>query len=90
MISKIKSLLREGARVQKELNRWYIDHNVSDSEAEINEEDLMLSMTLKRKLEKLQAKMEMLENPVIRYACVEFFLNIQIPTFFFLFFSSSI
>ncbi|KAG8190524.1 hypothetical protein JTE90_004099 [Oedothorax gibbosus] len=66
MISKIKSLLKEGARVQKELHKWYRDHNVSDSEAEINEEDFMHSMSLKRKLEKLQAKMEMLENPVIR------------------------
>ncbi|KAF8795080.1 SHC SH2 domain-binding protein 1 like protein [Argiope bruennichi] len=40
--------------------------HVSDSEAEINEDDLMHSLTLRKKLEKLQAKMEMLENPVIR------------------------
>lgn len=72
MISKIKSLIREGARVQKELSQWYLDQNVSDSEAEINEEELMHSMTLKRKLEKLQAKMEMLENPVIRYQFLSF------------------
>ncbi|GFW36970.1 SHC SH2 domain-binding protein 1 homolog A [Trichonephila clavipes] len=66
MISKIKSVLKEGSRINKELENLYSDMHVSDSEAEINEEDLMHSVALRKKLGKLQAKMEMLENPVIR------------------------
>ncbi|GFT29903.1 SHC SH2 domain-binding protein 1 [Nephila pilipes] len=66
MISKIKSVLKEGFRIYKELENLYSDMHVSDSEAEINEEDLMHSVALRKKLGKLQAKMEMLENPIIR------------------------
>lgn len=41
--------------------------NVSDSETEINEDDVIQSMSLRTKLNELKAKMEILENPVIRY-----------------------
>lgn len=66
MITKIKSILKQGWKVLKELNALYMDMNVSDSEAEINEDDLLQSMTLRTKLHELRAKMEILENPVIR------------------------
>lgn len=66
IITKITSILKHGWRIQRELNTLYSDMNVSDSEAEINEDDLLQSMTLRTKVSELQAKMEILENPTIR------------------------
>lgn len=67
MISKIKCILKQGWSVLSELNQLYTDMNASDSETEINEDDVIQSMSLRAKLNELKAKMEILENPVIRY-----------------------
>lgn len=67
MISKIKCILKQGWGALSELNKLYTDMNVSDSETEINEDDVIQSMSLRTKLNELRAKMEILENPVIRY-----------------------
>ena len=66
MISKIKCILKQGWNVLSELNKLYTDMNASDSETEINEDDVIQSMSLRTKLHELKAKMEILENPVIR------------------------
>lgn len=67
MISKIKCILKQGWSVLSELNKLYTDMDASDSETEINEDDVIQSMSLRTKLNELKAKMEILENPVIRY-----------------------
>lgn len=66
MISKIKSVLQEGWKKSIELNALFEEMNVCDSDAEINEDDVLKSVGLKTKLGVLQTKMEILENPVIR------------------------
>ncbi|KFM67016.1 hypothetical protein X975_07440, partial [Stegodyphus mimosarum] len=66
MTAKINSILKEGWRILDELKSLYTDMNISDSEAEINEEDLLQSMSLRAKLSEFQQKMEIIENPILR------------------------
>ncbi|XP_054706841.1 SHC SH2 domain-binding protein 1-like [Uloborus diversus] len=66
VITKIQLILKEGWKIYKDLDALYTEMNISDSEAEINDDDLMHSMSLRTRLGELQAKLEMLENPIIR------------------------
>lgn len=66
MITRIREVLKEGWDAVTELKKLYVEMNVSDSEAELNDDDVLQSLVLRKKLDEVQREMELLENPVIR------------------------
>ncbi|XP_067142694.1 SHC SH2 domain-binding protein 1 homolog A [Centruroides vittatus] len=66
VIESANEILTEGFEIKQELERLRNNMNVSDSESELREEDVVETLQLQTKFEELQKKMEMLENPIIR------------------------
>ncbi|XP_076322217.1 SHC binding and spindle associated nessun dorma isoform X2 [Tachypleus tridentatus] len=64
--TKAAAILKEAWEVKEKLENLHCEMNVSDSETELTEEDVLRSMELRMKLDEFQKELEILENPLVR------------------------
>ncbi|XP_022246162.1 SHC SH2 domain-binding protein 1 homolog A-like [Limulus polyphemus] len=64
--TKAAAILKEAWEVKEKLENLHCEMNVSDSETELTEEDVLHSIELRMKLDEFQKELEILENPLVR------------------------
>ncbi|XP_064467014.1 SHC SH2 domain-binding protein 1 homolog A-like isoform X2 [Ornithodoros turicata] len=64
--ARANMVLREGWEIRERLDELQADMSLSDSESELNEEDVAQALHFNMRLEELSREMELLENPLLR------------------------